>query len=314
MREFVIPPLRRPTATWPASGVAKVVTDALVRILSHLGARSHVVRVLADRPMDVRLDVFPMSGSVGFHTDAVTAVMLALCVVSQRHHPEWPGASTPDAVARVSAEARRIEGQSVCVGSRVWSAGELAPTVAYRAQRIGDRLFVGYFVRWTTERPWGNNAMTYTVVPALAVDAVYSHFLLGFSGVRDVLYGPDDVEGVTVEYREVPDGSLEVVAGVADDGAHGRVTLSRSELVDAKGRVVLLTNVWSHQLGAHGGAAYAAQAGSELHCYRDRNLVPLPERVARDFHLGSERAPRRAKPAWLGARAFQSARSPATVD
>ena len=33
--------------------------------------------------------------------------------------------------------------------------------------------------------------------------------------------------------------------------------LSRSDLLDAKGRVVLMTDVWSHQLGAHGGGAFA---------------------------------------------------------
>jgi hypothetical protein len=176
--------------------------------------------------------------------------------------------------------------------------------MAFRSERVGDRLFVGYFACWSTERPWGNNALTFTVLPALAVDAFYSHFLFGFSGVRDALYGPRDVEGVTVEYRDTPDGSLRVVGGVADDGVHGTVRLSPSDLVDARGQVVFLTNVWSHQLGAHGGAAFASEPNSALRCYEHQSLVPLTEQLASAFRLGSSSAPRRAKPAWLGARAL----------
>src|SRR5262249_39308288 len=160
-----------------------------------------------------------------------TASILVLCLLLQAHPPSWPSSAraqvpAPRASIEAQSDADRIADQPVCVGSRVWSAGELAPTIAYRLRRVGDRLFVGYFACWSTERPWGNNVLTYTVLPALVVDGVYSHFLFGFSGVRDAMYGPEDVEGVTVEYRDRPGSTLQVVGGVAEDGIHGTVHLS----------------------------------------------------------------------------------------
>lgn len=204
----------------------------------------------------------------------------------------------------------RIEAQPVCVISEVWSAGRLGSSVLYRFRRDGDRLRVGYFVYWSTERPWGNNVLTYAGVPALLTDAFYSHFLFALPGARSVLYGPGDVEGAHVDYRIRPDGSLAVLGGMANDATHREVKLSRSDLLDARGRVILMTRVWSHQLGAHGGAAYAAHRSGALSCFDQRSLEPLSTRVAQALRLGTERAPRRAVPAWQLAPSTQRVAAP----
>lgn len=187
----------------------------------------------------------------------------------------------------------------MCVGTRSWSAGALGDTVLFRTRRVGNQIHVGYFVYWSEERPWGRNSMSYTLVPALAVDAVYSHFLYVFPGIKDAVYGSGDIEGVQVSYEQRPDGSLDVVSGRANDGNHGKVALSRADLLDAQGRVVLLTDVWSHQLGAHGAASFANRSQLALKCYAKSSLRPMTEVVARAFRLGNERQPLRGKPAWL---------------
>jgi hypothetical protein len=199
---------------------------------------------------------------------------------------------------RAGDDARVVE-QPVCVAARSWSAGALGDTVLYRARRVGNRIRVGYFVYWSEERPWGDNSLSYTVLPALAVDAVYSHFLYVFPGLKDALYGAGDVEGVQVLYEQRADGSLDVVSGHADDGNHEPVALSRADLLDEKGRVVLLTDVWSHQLGAHGGGKFADRSPAALKCYAKSSLRPMTEGVARAFRLGTDREPLRANPAWI---------------
>jgi len=133
----------------------------------------------------------------------------------------------------------------------------------------------------------------------LATDAVYSHFLYLFPGIKDAMYGPGDVEGAQVVYEQREDGALDVVSGSADDGNHAPVSLSRSDLLDSKGRVVLMTDVWSHQLGAHGGAAFAEDPAHAVKCYEKSALRPMTELVARAFRMGNERQPLRGNPAWL---------------
>ena len=187
----------------------------------------------------------------------------------------------------------------MCVGARSWSAGSLGETVLYRTRRVGNRIAVGYFVYWSEERPWGDNSLSYAVLPALAVDAVYSHFLYVFPGLKDAMYGSGDIEGVQVLYEQRPDGSLDVVSGRADDGNHEPVVLTRSDLLDAKGRVVLLSDVWSHQLGAHGAGTFADRSPIELKCYEKSSLRPMTELVARAFRLGSADHPLRGNPAWF---------------
>ncbi|HEX3596135.1 MAG TPA: hypothetical protein VHU80_13585 [Polyangiaceae bacterium] len=264
---------------------------------------------------------------------AAGAIAIAGCAALPRSGPQWPApreATTDRATAldvhdvawpaagesttsvsvvsleqapgagAVTEDAERIEKLPVCVGSRRWSAGKLGDTVLYREHRVGKRLEVGYFVYWSTERPWGQNVLSYTVVPALLIDATYSHFLWVLPGFKDVLHGAADVEGIRVELED-RDGELRVVGGTADDGFHHGVQLSREDLVDSRGRIVLLTDVWSHQFGAHGGAAFAGARSTSLRCYEGATLRPMTKEIATAFRLGSESAPRRAKPAWRNA-------------
>jgi hypothetical protein len=227
--------------------------------------------------------------------------------------PEWPVPSTASHGARASlfsqlprgasapaaaptAEDELIRNQPLCVASSVSSSGALGETVLYRYQRDGDTLSVGYFVYFSTERPWGDNALTRKLWPALAIDAFYSHFLFVWPGVQRVLYGPADIEGALVRYR-VQGDRLVAEAARADDGGHHSVRLADTELRAPDGHVVLLTETWSHQLGAH-GAVQRAAAASSVHCFSGARLLPLSESVADAFRLGTASAPRRAKPAW----------------
>jgi hypothetical protein len=89
-----------------------------------------------------------------------------------------------------------------------------------------------------------------------------------------------------------------VVSGRADDGNHTPVSLSRTDLLDAQGRIVVLSDVWSHQLGSLGAARFAETHHTELKCYAKSSLRPMTEVVARAFRLGTERDPQRGNPAW----------------
>jgi hypothetical protein len=228
-------------------------------------------------------------------SSGIALVALAGCAVPPRE-ASWPTQPSPEAPAGDDA---RIAEQPICIGARSWSAGSLGDTVLYRTRRVGRKIAVGYFVYWSEERPYGSNAVSYMVLPALAMDAVYSHFLYLFPGIKDALYGPGDVEGVQVEYEAAEDGSLRVVDGHADDGNHAPVFLSHDDLVDSKGRVVFLTDVWSHQLGTHGGARFADTPGQNVKCYQKSALQPMTEQIARAFRLGDERHPLRGNPAWI---------------
>jgi hypothetical protein len=215
--------------------------------------------------------------------------------------PRWPEPSAaPSEFARTApVEVRdQIERQPVCIGARQWSAGSLGETVLFRSHRSGRRVDVGYFVRWSEERPWGDNLLSYMVLPALATDAFYSHFLYVFPGAKDAIFGPDDIEGVTVEFELTDSGELEVIGGTADDANHTPVRLSRSDLVDSRGRIILVTEAWSHQLGSRGGGRFADTAGNTLRCYENESLRPMTREIAIAFRLGNEEKPLRAGPAW----------------
>jgi hypothetical protein len=231
----------------------------------------------------------------------LTLVVTSACSAGAHGSVRWPEPlAAPSAVTEASPATlrERIEEQPVCVGARSWSAGSLGNTVLYRFTQVGRRVAVGYFVYWSTERPWGPNVLSYTVLPALATDAFYSHFLYIFPGVKDAMYGPGDIEGVNVQFELSETGELSVVGGKAQDATHGDVQLTRSDLVDGAGRIILLTDAWSHQLGAHGGGEYASTKGNDVRCYRGATLRPMTEEVATAFRMGNERTPFRAKPAW----------------
>lgn len=186
-----------------------------------------------------------------------------------------------------------IRSQPLCVINARSSAGELGSSVVTRHRRERDLLWVSYFVYWSSERPWGHKHW----LPSLAIDAVYSHFLFVLPGLRRVLYGPGDVEGVTIVYRDVG-GRLEILEGYADDEYHRPVHLGPEDLTGGDGQTLLLTDTWSHQLG-YRGAARRAGAEVSRRCFKGAELVPLTQDIAESFWLGSQGAPRRARKAWL---------------
>jgi hypothetical protein len=208
--------------------------------------------------------------------------------------PVWPDGTSSSADSASDIDIRRLP---VCV-AQSWSAGELGRSILYHYKREGRRMTVGYFVYWTTERPWGKNALSYAVLPALFIDAFYSHLLFMFPGAQRLIHGPGDIEGVRVVYEQQDDGRWVPVSAVGSDGFHREVPLSADDFVDSDGRVVLMTDVWSHQLGAKGARAFASQRKDALTCYGGDSMSPLTDEVARMFRLGSPSDPRRAPPAW----------------
>lgn len=194
--------------------------------------------------------------------------------------------------------AESIRQVPVCI---VWTkpwAGTLGSTMLFHARRLKpDLVTAGYFAYWTTERPFGDNELTRWVLPALAVDAVYSHLLFVLPGLQQVMYGPGDVEGLRVTYRQMSSGKLVPVAVFADDDRHREVSLDLAEAVDDRGRILVHDEVWSHQLGGH-HAVTVARHGARHQCFVDGAIRAMSGDVAKAFALGSIDQPRRAKPAW----------------
>lgn len=204
----------------------------------------------------------------------------------QQEQPPW---------AALEAAVRQIP---VCVlWSKSW-AGKLGDSILYRIRQVdSDRILVGYFAYWTTERPWGDNDLTRWWVPALAIDGFYSHFLFLFPGLQRVLYGAGDVEGARVTYRRLGNGRLVPVGIVADNPSHREVSIDLQEAVDEHGRILLYDDAWSHQLGGDDALA-RFRDGASHRCYERNSLLPLTPSVIRAFRLGSPASPRRARPAW----------------
>jgi hypothetical protein len=229
---------------------------------------------------------------------AVVTALTVLAACLPLNEPAWPEPLAPGepATASVRAEAlddALVRAQPVCVLSTLDSAGELGRSLLVRHRREGDRLWVSYFAYWSSERPWGDEPF----LVSLAIDAVYSHFLFALPGLRHALYGPGDVEGVTVVYR-VRDGRLEIIEGYADDQYHRAVQLGPEDLGGSDNHTLLMTSWWSHQLGGR-GAARAAGAAVSRRCFVGSALVPLTAETAERFRLGSADRPLRARRAWL---------------
>jgi hypothetical protein len=189
-----------------------------------------------------------------------------------------------------------IERQPICVGSTVASAGELGDVLYYRSS-TGEHgeVSVGYYAFFSEERPWGNNWLTWTVLPALAVDLVYTHALLFGPGVQRVAYGKGDVEGFRIVYSVGEGGRLTAEHGAADRGDHGEVRLERSDLLSVDpARPTVYSRWWSHQLGGQG-----AGPGDLVYrrCYGAGAIRPLPPDVASEFRLDRRAAPARVVPA-----------------
>jgi hypothetical protein len=208
--------------------------------------------------------------------------------------PKWPVPAAHAAVKSTPGDDALVRSQSVCVLNTRDSAGELGPSIVERHRREGDRLIVSYFVYWTSERPWGDKPWFLS----LAIDAFYSHFLFVLPGLRHALYGPGDVEGVTVVYRDRGD-HLEIVEGYGDDEYHRPVQLGPEDLTGRERETLLMTTSWSHQLGGRGAASYERGARASQRCFAGDELVPLTSDIANRFWLGSPSAPLRARKAWL---------------
>ncbi|HEY4015456.1 MAG TPA: hypothetical protein VGM06_19055 [Polyangiaceae bacterium] len=200
--------------------------------------------------------------------------------------PAAPGPRGP-----VTPEQAAIERAPVCIGSAVASAGELADILYYRAASLGDgRFAVGYFAFFSEERPWGNNWLTWSVLPALAVDLAYSRALLVAPGVQRALYGAGDVEGVSIFYEVTPTGELRVDHALAEDRRERVIALSRREVfaLDRR-RPTFYSEVWSHQLGGRGARSLSDL--TYVRCYEGDSIRPLPDDVARAFRLGDRAGP-----------------------
>ncbi|WP_437738131.1 hypothetical protein [Sorangium sp. So ce1335] len=203
-------------------------------------------------------------------------------VLGEPEAPSWLGAA--------------IEAQAICVGSTVASAGELGDVLYYRSAP-GERgeVSVGYYAFFSEERPWGNNWLTWTVLPALAVDLVYTHALFVGPGVQRVMYGKGDVEGFRIVYSVGDDGRLAVEHGVADRGDHSEVRLDRADLLSVDpARPTVYSRWWSHQLGGQGAAPDDLVT---RRCYGAGEIRPLPPDVALDFRLDRRAGPARVVPA-----------------
>jgi len=233
-----------------------------------------------------------MSGEILRRVMATLLTVLGLLGVAPRGVGDLPLATPP--LGPAGAEDQAIQAQPVCIGSTVHSAGELGPALFYRSARLPDgRLQVGYYVFFSEERPWGNNWLTWSLLPALALDLVYTRGLLVGPGVQRAAYGRGDVEGFRVTYAVDAGGRLRAESAVADDGGHRRAALGRGDLfaVDPD-RITLITDSWSHHLGARvGGPAELVYR----RCYGARSIQRLDAGVSRRFNLEG-----RARPAALG--------------
>jgi hypothetical protein len=221
---------------------------------------------------------------------ALLAVGAPLACADQ---PDWP---VPNVLIEVepARDINLVRSQPVCVLNTQDSAGDLGRSLVVRHRREGDRLIVSYFVYWSSERPWGSKPWWLS----LAIDAFYSHFLFVLPGIQRVMYGPGDVEGVTVVYRDLGD-RLEIIEGHGDDEYHRRVLLGAEELTGKDMSTVLMTTSWSHQLGGRGAASLSRGASVSERCFAGTELVPLTTDIADRFRLGSASAPSRARYAWL---------------
>lgn len=217
------------------------------------------------------------------------ATPLVIATVDGHHCACLPADPGPRGVA--TEEQTLIEQQPVCIGSSVESAGKLGDVLYYHAVALDDgRIAVGYFAFFSQERPWGNNWLTWSFFPALSVDLVYSRALLVAPGLQRVLYGAGDVEGVQLVYDVQGDGSLRVDHAVAEDRKEQTVVLSREDAfaIDPT-RPTFYTDIWSHQLGARGAHSPADLVYER--CFQGDSIRPLPEPVARQFHLDHRAVP-----------------------
>jgi hypothetical protein len=200
-------------------------------------------------------------------------------------------ATASEMIEPSSLEQTAIEQREICVGSSVESAGELGDVLYYRATVLPDgKLAVGYFAFFSEERPWGNNWLTWAVLPALAVDMFYTRTMFVAPGLQRAIHGKGDVEGFRIVYEQQPDGTLSVEQAEADDGSHAPVHLTRADVhsLDSE-RPTFYSDVWSHQLGGRGVKSKADLA--YLRCYGPGRVRPLPDAIFDEYALVSRALP-----------------------
>jgi hypothetical protein len=198
---------------------------------------------------------------------------------------------TPGPVGARTADQAAIERQPVCIGSSVRSSGALSDVLYYRAVATGDGdIVVGYFAFFSEERPWGNNWLTWSIAPALAVDLVYSRSLLVAPGIQRAMYGAGDVEGVAVVYERSEGAPLRIDHALAEDRSEKVITLSREDVLalDPQ-RPTFYTEIWSHQLGGRGARSRSDLA--YVRCYEGDRIRPLPDSVSRAFRIDGRASP-----------------------
>jgi hypothetical protein len=236
--------------------------------------------------MGLLLDHAPPLWSWSWLLALAPALLTTACLPMVGGLPQSPGPrgdATPEQAA--------IERQPVCIGSSVQSAGRRAEVLYYRAVATNDGLLaVGYFAFFSEERPWGNNWLTWSLIPALAVDMVYSRAFWVAPGLQRAIHGAGDIEGISVFYRREADGLLSVDHAIVDDDSHQLRELSRSDVLALDpARPTFYSDVWSHQLGGRG--ARSRDDLVDLHCYMGDGIRPLPADVARTFRIDGDRAP-----------------------
>jgi len=206
-------------------------------------------------------------------------------------------------------EQTAIEQREVCVGSSVESAGDLGDVLYYRATVLPDgKLAVGYFAFFSEERPWGNNWLTWAVLPALAVDMFYTRTMFIAPGLQRAMHGKGDVEGFRIVYEQLANGTLSVEHAVADDGSHAPVNLARADVlaIDPE-RPTLYSDVWSHQLGGRGVKSKSDLA--YLRCFGPGQVRPLPAAISDEYALVG-----RAPPAHVEALGGRAVGAPILVE
>jgi hypothetical protein len=234
-----------------------------------------------------------VAASGGSHRALVTLTLVLAFLLGGTGCVQTNGlpSTSPGEIEPSTIEQAAIEQQAICVGSSVASAGQLADTLYYRAAQLPNgKVVVGYFAFFSQERPWGNNWLTWTLLPAIAVDMFYSHGLFFGPGVQRAASGKGDVEGFRIVYDLHPDGTLRVESAVADDGTHGVVHLGAADVMrmDPK-KPTFYSDVWSHQLGARGVKKHSDLA--YVKCFGPGKLRPLPDAIDNEFALGGRAPP-----------------------